>query len=186
MNNPAPLAFQRYDGPAARDVRTTVETVYRDSYTAEQQADPFNSPGTWMRRFDAYTSGPGFDLVIAYEGKEPAGQAWGWPLAARSSWWDGLVAEPEPGFTAEDGTRTFALSEIMVRSGFTGRGVAHALHDELLAGRHEKRATLLVEPDNSPAYRAYTSWGWTCAAQLRPGWPDAPLFDVLMLALPVR
>lgn len=185
MSNPAPLTFQRYRGPSARDVRATVEAIYRASYTPEQQADPFNSPDTWMRRFDAYTSASGFDLVIARAGEEPAGQAWGWPLTAQSRWWTGLVAEPEPGFTAEDGIRTFALSEIMVRSDLTGRGVARALHDELLAGRHEKRATLLVEPDNTTAYRAYMSWGWQRAAQLRPDWPDAPLFDVLILPLPI-
>ena len=74
----------------------------------------------------------------------------------------------------------------MVRSRFAGRGVAHALHDELLSSRQEKRATLLVEPENTVAYRAYTSWGWQHVAQLRPEWPDAPLFDVLMLVLPVR
>src|SRR5260370_34657801 len=131
MNDPAPLTFRRYSGPAARDVGATVEAIYRDSYTSEQQADPFNSPETWMRRFEAYTSGSGFELVIGYAQGEPAGQAWGWPLTARSRWWTGLVSEPEPGFTSEDGTRTFALSEIMVRSHLVGRGVAHALHDEL-------------------------------------------------------
>jgi hypothetical protein len=26
-------------------------------------------------------------------------------------------------------------------------------------------------------------WGWRKVAQLRPGWPDAPLFDVLILPL---
>lgn len=186
MSNPAQLTFRRYLGPAARDVRATVEAIYRDSYTPEQQADPFNSPDTWMRRFDAYTSGSGFDLVIAYADGESAGQAWGWPLTAQSKWWTGLVAEPEPGFTSEDGTRTFALSEIMVRSHFKGRGLARALHDELLAGRNEERATLLVEPDNTTAYRAYSSWGWQRVAQLRPDWPDAPLFDVLIFALPLR
>ena len=106
--------------------------------------------------------------------------------APGSKWWDGLDAEPEPGFTAEDGQRTFALSEIMVRQELTGRGIARALHDQLLGGRHEKRATLLVEPENTVAYRAYQSWGWRKVARLRPGWPDAPLFDVLILPLPVR
>ena len=94
--------------------------------------------------------------------------------------------EPEPGFTDEDGSRTFALSEIMVRRPWTGRGVAHALHDELLRGRNEKRATLLVELGNDVAYRAYTAWGWRKVARLRPGWPDAPLYDVLILPLAVR
>jgi GNAT superfamily N-acetyltransferase len=139
-----------------------------------------------MRRFDAYTWNNTFDLVIAYVDGEPAGQSWGWPLAYRSPWWAGLDAEPEPGFASEDGHRTFALSEIMVRHELTGHGIAHALHDELLGARHEKRATLLAEPENTPAYRAYTSWGWHTVARLRPGWPDAPLFDVLVLPLPLN
>jgi len=180
------LTFQRCDAAEARDARAIVETIYRDSYTEAPQADPFNSPDVWMRRFDAYTSGRGFDLVIAFDSEEPVGQAWGWPLTADTRWWEGLTSEPEPGFTAEDGKRTFALSEIMVRQPWTGRGIAHELHNELLARRDEKRATLLVEPGNTVAYRAYAAWGWRAVAQLRPGWPDAPLFDVLVLPLPVR
>src|SRR6202049_3388388 len=56
----------------------------------------------------------------------------------------GLIKEPEPGYTAEDGKRTFALSEIMVCQPYTGQHIAHALHDELLTGRHEARATALA------------------------------------------
>lgn len=48
----------------------------------------------------------------------------------------------------------------MVRQAWTGRGIAHALHNEILSGRQEQRATLLVEPDNPTAYRAYINWGW--------------------------
>ncbi|HET9257208.1 MAG TPA: GNAT family N-acetyltransferase, partial [Pseudonocardiaceae bacterium] len=134
-------------------------------------------------RFDAYTSRDGFDLVIGYINGEPAGQSWGWPLTPATAWWRGLLAEPEPGFTTEDGTRTFALSEIMVRRNWTGQGIAHALHDELLRNRKETRATLLVQPGNDTACQAYTRWGWRKVAQLRPGWPDAPLLDVLILSV---
>lgn len=72
----------------------------------------------------------------------------------------------------------------MVRASFTGRGIARALHDQLLRERSEARATLLVRPGNTTAYRAYLRWGWTKATELRPPWPDAPLFDVLILPLP--
>jgi ribosomal protein S18 acetylase RimI-like enzyme len=65
------------------------------------------------------------------------------------------------------------------------RGIVHALHDELLRERPESRATLLVLPDNTTAYRLYTRWGWRKAGQLRPSWPDAPLLDVLILPLPL-
>ena len=125
--------------------------------------------------------------VIASLNGEPVGQTWGWPLDQEraAGWWNGLVEEPEPEFTVEDGKRTFALSEIMIRRPYTGQHFAHALHDELLNGRHETRATLLVNPTNETAYRIYLRWGWHKTAQLRPAWPDAPMFDVLMLPLPI-
>ncbi|WP_344547207.1 hypothetical protein [Actinomadura fulvescens] len=163
--------------------------IHRDAY-AEQIAtgEQFASHEAFMTRFDTYTAREGLDLVIAFSGEGPAaqpiGQAWGWPLGAGTKWWDGLETVPEPGFTDEDGRRTFALSEIMVGQRWTGRGVAHALHDALLAQRTEQRATLLVRPEN-PAHTIYRRWGWRTATQLRPGWPGAPLMDVLMLPLPL-
>ncbi|KAB2350205.1 GNAT family N-acetyltransferase [Actinomadura rudentiformis] len=182
------VSFRRFDATGARQLRDTVELIYRDAYAdAIASGDPFDSVEQFMHRFDAYTAPErGFELVVAYTTDgEPVGQSWGWPLGERSAWWNGLDEEPEPGFTQEDGHRTFALSEIMVRRSWTGQGVAHALHDELLAGRTEQRATLLVEQDNHNAYRAYRSWGWKKVGRLHPGWADAPWFDVLMLPLPV-
>lgn len=181
------LTFVRYDSAAARGQRDTVSLIHRDAY-AERIAsgNPFYGADAFMMRFDAYTSRDGFDLVVAYSSGEPVGQTWGWALPEATAWWHGLVAEPEPGFTAENGRRTFALSEIMVRQAWTGRGYAHVLHDELLRGRHEQRATLLVNPDNHRAYNIYRRWGWRQVAQLRPNWENAPLFDVLVLPLPLE
>jgi GNAT superfamily N-acetyltransferase len=181
------LDFERLNGDAAKAARATAEAVYRGAYFAAiESGDPFSSPDAFMGRFDNYASIPGFELVVAFEDGEPVGQAWGWPLGAVSRWWEGLDHEPEPGFTTEDGTRTFALSEIMVVREHAGHGVAHALHDELLAGRHEQRGTLLVRPANVRARSAYLRWGWQPVAKLTPHWPDAPTFDVLILQLPLR
>jgi GNAT superfamily N-acetyltransferase len=181
------LEFRRLDADGARQARDTVELVYADAYVAAiESGDPFEQPGAFMGRFDAYAANPLIDLVIAYRDGEPVGQAWGWPLQRGSRWWEGLTTEVDAGFTEEDGTRTFGLSEIMVRRRWTGHGIAHALHDELLAGRREERASLLVDPHNDVAYRAYRGWGWRKVSQLRPGWPDAPLFDVLVLPLPLH
>jgi GNAT superfamily N-acetyltransferase len=179
--------FRRFDGGAARNERKIVEGIYREAYWESiETGDSFNSPDTFMDRFGSYSGIPGFELVIAYNDGLPAGQTWGWPLGPVNRWWEGLAHEPEPGFTVEDGTRTFALSEIMVARDHAGHGLAHALHNELFRCRNEQRATLLVEPDNLRAYRAYVKWGWQKASQLRPHWPDAPLFDVLMLPLPLN
>jgi GNAT superfamily N-acetyltransferase len=176
--------FRRFDATEARRLRDTVEAVYTRSYVAAiTSGDPFDSVEAFMHRFDSYASRPDFDLVVAYRNGEAIGQTWGWPLTEHTQWWAGLLSEPEPGFTYEDGNRTFALSEIMVSEEWAGRGIAHALHNELLSARTESRATLLVEPENTTAYRAYLHWGWRKVAQLRPGWKHAPTFDVLILTL---
>lgn len=185
----ADVTFRRYDAASARQIRAVVEAVYVGSYVdAIASGDPFDSVGAFMHRFDSYTSRSSFDLVVAYQGDDAVGQTWGWPLDERATttgWWDGLLEEPEAGFTWENGRRTFALSEIMVHRDWSGQGIAHALHNRLLLGRAEQRATLLVEPDNVNARRAYLHWGWRKVAQLRPRWDHAPLFDVLILPLPL-
>ena len=189
MTNQHELTFRRFDAAQARAIRDVVESIYVDAYArAVASGDPFDSVEQFMRRFDAYTSSDrGFELVVAYtpDGKA-IGQSWGWPLGPDTAWWGGLEEEPEPGFTEETGSRTFALSEIMVRQTWTGRGIAHRLHDELLNTRPETRATLLVEADNDQAYRAYRSWGWRQVSRLRPRWENAPTFHVLILPLPLN
>ena len=183
---PSDLTFRHYTAAEARNARNLVEQIFLGSYTdAIASGEQFEAPEAFMHRFDTYTDpsrGEGFELVVGCLGDETAGQAWGWPLTSNTRWWSGLQLEdgdPDT-FTAETGSRTFALSEIMVRSEFTGQGTAHALHDELLSGRAEARATLLVRPTNRLAYGAYLRWGWSRVGSLRPAWPDAPQFDVLM------
>lgn len=178
------VTFCRYNAAEARQLRDTVEEIYVRSYVeAIASGDPFDSIETFMLRFDSYASQSSFDLVVAYHDSAAIGQAWGWPLTARSRWWEGLLSEPEPDFIRENGLRTFGLSEIMVSQEWTGKGVARALHDHLLSARPESRASLLVEPENTRAYRTYLHWGWRKVAQLRPGWDNAPTFDVLILTL---
>ncbi|MFG1798338.1 GNAT family N-acetyltransferase [Nocardia sp. NPDC049149] len=177
------IEFQHYTAEQAREERDVIEAIFRGSYAHSSSA--FNTPEVFMRRFDAYTD-PGrngeFELVMARFDGKPCGQTWGWPLPPEAAWWGGLRLDggDAAAFTTEDGARTFALSEIMVLSEFTGRGIARALHDELLGNRLERRATLLVRPDNVRAYDTYRKWGWYRVGTLRPSWPDAPPFDVLI------
>ncbi|MEV6135025.1 GNAT family N-acetyltransferase [Nocardia sp. NPDC051990] len=186
------IEFRYLDAVEARDLRAVVEDIYRRSYVdAIASGDPFDSPATFMHRFDSYTdptrSGE-FAMVIAEADSRAAGQTWGWTLRPNAAWWTNF--QPDETVTdrsaliEEDGTRTFALSEIMVCTEYAGRGLARALHDKLLGSRPEQRATLLVEPDNERAYRAYRSWGWNRVGISKPSWPDAPTFDVLIRDLP--
>ncbi|MGX1811020.1 GNAT family N-acetyltransferase [Nocardia sp. NPDC055321] len=191
MTLPEGLRFQHLTAARAREQSETVEDVFRRSYVeAIDAGDPFEAPAEFMRRFDAYTNptrAGDFELVFAYLDGKAVGQTWGWPLVPDTVWWrisrleiadDDLAA-----FITETGDRTFALSEIMVCSEYAGRGIARALQDELLGGRGEQRATLLVDPQNARAYERYSRWGWRKVGTMRPDWPDAPTFDVLVRSL---
>jgi ribosomal protein S18 acetylase RimI-like enzyme len=170
----AGIQFLRFDAAGARARRDTVAAVYEDAYAARiASGDPFASPEAFMARFDSHASNPLLDLVIAQADGGPAGQFWGMPVT------------PAPASRTGEGDRVFALCEIMVRQAWTGQGIAHHLHDELLGTRPERFAQLYVRPANAGAYRAYLRWGWEKTGQTRPDLPDAPVFDVLMLRLPV-
>jgi len=178
--NDIPSEVVHLDAVGAGAERPAVEDLYCRAY-AERVAsgDPFGTPEAFMERFDAYIDNPGFSMLVITSNGRWIGQAWGWPLMPTSRWWTGIQPDPGPDFTTENGYRTFALSEIMVARDHTGRGLAHRLHDLLLASRPEQRATLLVNPANERARTSYLRWGWTPVATLRPHWPNAPLLDVL-------
>jgi ribosomal protein S18 acetylase RimI-like enzyme len=182
MNPTHAVTFTHYDAataPAAMD--TVIVPVYEASHT-DVIADPFYSAARFAERVRGYVGAPGFELVAAAVDGEPVGQAFGYALPANARWWAGLTTPAEPGLTDETGTRTFALCELMVSPAWQSRGVAHALHDELLHHRSEQRATLLVRENNETAQRAYVKWGWRKIGKLKP-YPDAPHYDAMLLAL---
>lgn len=182
------LRFRRYDRQGARALRDTIAFIHRDAYAAAvASGDPFESHEAFMQRFDNHIAHPSLDLVIAYVGDEPVGQIWGFPIDTPTitASAEDAIGEARSGPARKDGKHTFALCEIMVRKAWTGQGIAHALHDELFAARPERRAELFVRPENTNAYRAYLKWGWRKVGETRPDLPDAPVFDVLMLELPL-
>ncbi|WP_395110970.1 GNAT family N-acetyltransferase [Actinomadura sp. SCN-SB] len=183
MTLPDPT-FDRH-GPASAEkiLKSVIVPLYEASH-ADVIGNPFYSSERFAERVRGYCKAPGFEIVIAYIDGEPVGQAFGYALPSTSKWWDGLTTPVPEGFTTETGTRTFAFNELMVVPHWQGKGIAHALHDELLAGRSEERATLLVREDNTSAQNAYRRWGWSKVGKLRP-YQDAPHFDSMILSLPL-
>jgi GNAT superfamily N-acetyltransferase len=134
---------------------------------------------------------PGFALAEARHGGYLVGYASGMPLRPSTSWWRGLTTPLPADVTTEHPGRTFALTELLVRASWRRQGIGRELHDLLLGGRGEERATALVPPGAGAAQRAFAAWGWQKAARARgdgPGAPadlGAPVLDVMLIGLPV-
>lgn len=179
------LVLRSYDGEGARNIQDTVIVpVYQSCHADNIARDPFYSIERYLQRFHGYSSAPGFAMITANDETSVLGYIFGYTLQPGARWWNGLVTPVPEGFTTEDGGRTFAINELMTLERARRRGIATALHDELLGGRHEQRATLLVDPDNDPAKAAYLSWGWKVIGQLQP-FPDSPRYDSMVRELPL-
>jgi GNAT superfamily N-acetyltransferase len=184
---PVPLdgfSFEHYDGDSARPMCGRLIETYLEVYAAE--GGQFYSEDRIREQLDSHMGAKGWELVAAWAGDDLAGYAYGFPLQQGTGWWRGLLTGVDPAAIEETGARTFALSELLVRAPWRGRGLGHALHDELLTRRREERATLLVEQDNETALAAYARWGWEEFGKLRPSWAGAPELDALILPLAVR
>lgn len=179
-----PTTFRHVAGGSAGEILDSVVAPVYEASHSDVTDNPFYSTGRFVERVRGYLRAPGFELVAAYDGDIPIGLAFGYALPVNARWWEGLTTPAEEGFTDETGDRTFALNELMVVPDQQGRGVAHAMHDDLLGGRSEERATLLVREDNVSAQQAYARWGWQKVGKLRP-YPDSPHFDAMILPLPI-
>ncbi|GAA3387106.1 GNAT family N-acetyltransferase [Cryptosporangium minutisporangium] len=180
---PTHLVTRAYDTAGVREMQDELFALYAEVY-ADQLSDPFYSVERFADRFAGHSNRSTFRLVTGRIGTELIGYAYGGPLSANTQWWRGLREEIPPDVLTEDGSRTFALNEIMVKASWRRRGIARSLHDMLLDGRPERRATLLVDPANTPARTAYLSWGWQILGPLQP-FPDAPVYDALVVDLPL-
>lgn len=175
------ISFEHLGPDSIDDAAGLVTRLYQATH-AEHVDTPFYSVERFVERIRGYAKSPGFELVVGSNDGEPVGLALGYALPTVARWWNGLTTPVDPALIKEDGSRTFALCEIMTHPEWQGQGIAHQVHDELLSKRPEQRATLLVDPENDTAYQAYRRWGWTLLGKLRP-YPDAPHYDALTLDL---
>ncbi|WP_405796250.1 N-acetyltransferase [Streptomyces sp. NBC_01506] len=145
---------------------------------------PFYQRDRFDERLTAYSSRPGWEAVIAYHGEEPVGYVFAVPLGENTGWWSAERTPLPDEYVTEDGTRTLALNEVLVRRpwrGSQGRGTARALHEELLSRRQERRVTLLVNPALSDGRlkAVYESWGYQQVGSQQP-FADSPVFATMM------
>ena len=181
MNVTGPgLTYLRLDGGAAAaradEFAGLHAEVYADPpYRQADDADVY--PG----RFRVRRRQPGFVLAEARHGGYLVGYAAGMPLRPSTSWWRDLTTPLPAELTAEHPGRTFALTDLLVRAPWRRQGIGQDLHDLILAGRPEERATLTVLPAASAAQSAFRAWGWRKVGRTRAG-PGGQVADVLILS----
>jgi ribosomal protein S18 acetylase RimI-like enzyme len=179
----AGIAFELLDGAQAvahaDDLHALRAEVYADPPYGRLEDD-----ARFADRFRVWCRQPGFALAEARHGGFLVGYACGMPLRPSTSWWRELTAPAPEDLIAEHPGRTFALTELLVRGSWRRQGIGLELHDLVLAGRPEERATLAVLPAAVAAQATFRAWGWHKVARTRNPDPGAPVSDVLVIALP--
>jgi GNAT superfamily N-acetyltransferase len=159
--------LRRFNRASAVTAHESLLDIHDDCYPAVHWVgvDP-RTRFSWF--LDSWSREPGWDCVIAYDGDSAAGCAHGAPLTDTSSWWNCVVTPLPAEFTQESGRRTFAVRDVMVRPQWRKTGTAARIHRELLAGRLEERAALLVDSTHPKVQSLYETWGYEPVAQTGP------------------
>ncbi|NUL06337.1 GNAT family N-acetyltransferase [Streptomyces lunaelactis] len=172
MTTHAELDLQHYGHADASAIRELLLDVHDEVY--EDSDDPLAGRDAFAKFVDHWSAHGGFACVVAHDQGRPVGYAYGAPLSRATTWWV-KVTPPLPWtFTAETGTRTFALSELMVCAAWRGTGAARRIHDALMTSRKEQRATLLVHKAHGKVRDLYEGWGYRTVGEAVPfdGAPD--------------
>ncbi len=157
-------------------IRQTLIDIHADAY-ADAMDDEFNQRFPWF--VDHWGSASAFSCVIAHDGDEAAGFAYGAPATRYREWWrEHLDPAPERDLT-------FSFSELAVRTKHRGAGVAERLARALLGSRDEDLAVLLVDTEHPRVQALYDSWGFRKVGERRP-FPDSPVYAVMLAELPLE
>ncbi|WP_411075202.1 GNAT family N-acetyltransferase [Streptomyces sp. cmx-4-7] len=170
------LDVRHYTHDDLAEIRQTIIDIHADAY-ADAMDFEFNQRFPWF--VDHWGGNPGFSCMIAYDGDEAVGFAYGAPSTAHREWWrEHLDPAPEK-------DRTFSFSELAVRTKYRGTGAAEWLTRELLDSRDEDLAVLLVDTEHPRVQALYESWGFRKVGERQP-FPDSPVYAVMLAELPLE
>jgi GNAT superfamily N-acetyltransferase len=174
------LTFRLLDGGQAAAHAEEFHVLHAEVYADPpyRQADDKEYP----RQLAVRRRQPGFVLAEARNGGYLVGYAAGMPLRPSTSWWRELTTPLPDEVTAEHPGRTFALTDLLVRASWRRQGIGRELHDLILAGRPEERATVAVLPAAAAAQQAFRAWGWRKLARTHAE-PAGSVADVLVTDL---
>jgi ribosomal protein S18 acetylase RimI-like enzyme len=179
----ADTEYELLDGRRALPRATELQALHAEVYGAPPYRRPADAD-EFSHRFRVQCRQPGFVLAEARSGGYLVGYAAGMPLRPSTSWWRALTTPLPDEVITEYPGRTFSLVDLLVRAAWRRQGIGRTLHDLLLAGRREERATLVVRPEATAAQSAFQSWGWHKIARTRDSGAEATVADVLVTELP--
>ena len=174
------ITFQVLDGAQAAAHADDLLALHAEVYAEPPYGLHDHDAARFTDRFRVQRRQPGFVLAEARHGGYLVGYAMGMPLRPSTSWWRDVTTALPGDVTAEHPGRTFALADLVVRAPWRRQGIGRALHDRVLAGRPEERATLTVPPAATAAQHALQAWGWRKLARTRGTGPGSPVSDVLV------
>ncbi|WP_432104075.1 GNAT family N-acetyltransferase [Streptomyces sp. bgisy091] len=148
--------------------------VHADAY-ADAMDDEFNQRFPWF--VDHWSGMKDFTCVVAFDGDEPTGFAYGAPLQPGREWWRSTAFEPNNGYTV-----TYAVSEVMVRPKWRKQGISDRLHEALLKDREDDLAVLLVDVTHPKVQELYETWGYAKVGEQQP-FADSPVYAVMVKRL---
>ncbi|MDX3519280.1 GNAT family N-acetyltransferase [Streptomyces scabiei] len=166
MTTPAHLDLRPYGHADIGEIRELLLDVHDEVY--EGSDDPLAPREVFARFVDSWSSREGFACVVAYDQGQPVGYAYGAPLGPATTWWTKVIPPLPEDFTAETGARTFALSELMVRTPWRRTGASRRIHAALLDDRPEERVTLLVHKEHDKVRALYEGWGYRTVGECVP------------------
>jgi ribosomal protein S18 acetylase RimI-like enzyme len=172
----ADLDVRHFSHDDLQQIRPTLIRVHADAY-ADAMDDEFNQRFSWF--VDHWGGNPEFACVIAYDGEEAVGFAYGAPATPQREWWREHL-DPPP---KKD--RTFSYSELAVSTTWRKKGVAELLSRALMEDRDEDLAVLLVDVEHPRVQGMYKAWGFRKVGERRP-FPDSPVYAVMLAELPLN
>ncbi|MGW8557649.1 N-acetyltransferase family protein [Streptomyces tubercidicus] len=170
------LELRHYGHGDLPEIRQTLLDVHADVHADQISDDEFRQKFPWF--VDHWGGHPEFSCVIAYDGEEVVGFAYGAPGTEGREWWrEHLDAAPEK-------SRTFHFSELMVRERWRKTGTSERLHRALMNAKGADLAVLLVDVTHPKVQALYESWGYRKVGERQP-FPDSPVFAVMLVDLPL-
>ncbi|MFJ2174631.1 GNAT family N-acetyltransferase [Streptomyces sp. NPDC087851] len=169
------LDVRRYTHGDLPEIRQTIIDAHAEAQ-GDDPDDELKKGFPWF--VDHWGGDPDYSCVIAYNGDEVVGFAYGAPSAPHREWWREHL-DPAP-----VKSRTFSYSELAVSTKWRKKGVAELLSHALLDGRDEDLAVLLVDIEHPRVQALYESWGFRRVGERRP-FPDSPVYAVMLAELPL-